>query len=94
MTEIKKKIPLTCPSCEGPLQVVRLECSACGTEVSGRYDLPPLARLPEREQQFVLEFVKASGSLKEMAKQLNLSYPTVRNRLDDLIETLKKLESL
>jgi hypothetical protein len=88
-----KKIPLVCPSCEGALQVAAMHCAACGTEVSGRYDLPPLTRLPEREQQFVLDFVKASGSLKEMAKQLNLSYPTVRNRLDELIETLQKMET-
>jgi hypothetical protein len=94
MHDVKKKIPLVCPSCEGSLQVASLRCGACGTEVSGRYDLPALARLPEKDRQFVLAFVKASGSLKDMAKQLNVSYPTVRNRLDDLIEKLKKMEEL
>jgi hypothetical protein len=57
--------------------------------VSGLFDLPELARLSPNDQQFVLQFVKFSGSLKEMAKYMSLSYPTVRNLLDDIIEKLK-----
>ena len=41
----------------------------------------------------MLEFVKASGSLKDMAKQMGVSYPTVRNYLDDLIEKLNNMEA-
>jgi len=93
MNEIKKKIPLVCPSCDSTLQVAKMHCNACGTEVNGCYDLPLLARLPEKEQLFILEFVKSSGSLKDMARQLEISYPTIRNLLDDLIEKLKKMES-
>jgi hypothetical protein len=40
----------------------------------------------------MLAFIKASGSLKEMARLLRLSYPTVRNRLDDIIERVKLAE--
>ena len=50
------------------------------------------ARLSEKEQQFILAFVKSSGSLKDMAKSMGISYPTVRNVLDDLIEKLIKME--
>jgi len=56
------------------------------------YELPALARLSTDDQQFVLQFVKCSGSLKEMAKYLNLSYPTVRNLLDDIIERVNNEE--
>ena len=45
------------------------------------------------DQRFMLEFVKASGSLKDMAKQMGVSYPTVRNYLDDLIEKLNNMEA-
>jgi len=58
--------------------------------VSGNYELPALALLPNEDQEFILSFVKHSGSLKEMSKQLNLSYPTVRNILNEII---KKIES-
>jgi len=80
-----KKLPTNCPSCGNPLQVKRLHCDACETEVEGLYKLPVLARLSQEDQEFVLMFIKASGSLKEMAKLTRVSYPTVRNRLNEII---------
>lgn len=94
MTEIKKRLPLQCPACDSPLRVGRLFCSQCNTDVCGNFELPALARLTEKEQQFVIDFIKSSGSLKDMAKNLGVSYPTVRNVLDDLIEKLTNIESL
>ena len=70
MNEVKKRLPLQCPSCDAPLK----------------------ARLSEKEQQFVLDFVKSSGSLKDMAKNIGVSYPTVRNMLDDIIDKLTKMD--
>lgn len=61
-------------------------------EVCGNFELPLLARLSEKEQQFVLDFVKSSGSLKDMAKNIGVSYPTVRNMLDDIIDKLTKMD--
>lgn len=94
MSEYKKRLPLQCPACESPLKVGRMFCGECGTEVCGDFELPLLARLPEKEQQFIIEFVKSSGSLKDMAKGMGVSYPTVRNVLDDLIEKLIKLQGI
>ena len=85
-------LPCICPSCRSQLKVKSLRCDNCQTEVSGLYDLPVLAQLSADDQQFILQFVKCSGSLKDMAKYLNLSYPTVRNLLDDIIERLKNEE--
>lgn len=92
MREYKKRLPLQCPACKSPLKVGRMFCGECSTEVCGDFELPLLARLPEKEQQFIIEFVKSSGSLKDMAKSMGVSYPTVRNVLDDLIEKLIKLD--
>ena len=92
MNELKKRLPLQCPACESPLRVGRMFCGECGTEVCGDFELPLLARLSEKEQQFILAFVKSSGSLKDMSKSMGISYPTVRNVLDDLIEKLIKME--
>ncbi|MDR1181009.1 MAG: DUF2089 domain-containing protein [Bacteroidales bacterium] len=85
-------LPCQCPSCQSQLKVKSLRCEQCGTEVTGLYDLPLLARLPQDDQVFILKFVKCSGSLKDMAKQLGLSYPTVRNLLDEIIEKIEKHE--
>ncbi len=88
-----KRLPTACPSCGGKLAVRRLRCERCETEVEGVYSLPVLASLTPDEQEFVLEFIKASGSLKDMAAFLKVSYPTVRNRLDEIIETVKRNEA-
>ena len=86
-------LPSLCPSCHSQLKVKNLSCAKCGTEVAGLYDFPPLVSLPQDDQTFILKFIKCSGSLKDMAKQLNLSYPTVRNMLDEIIEKIKKFEN-
>jgi hypothetical protein len=88
-----KRLPTSCPSCSGKLAVKRLRCEKCETEVDGLYPLPPLASLGQEDQEFILEFIKASGSLKEMAGILNVSYPTVRNRLDEIIEKLTQSQN-
>lgn len=60
--------------------------------MSGLYELPVLAQLPDDDQRFVLQFVKNSGSLKDMSAELKLSYPTVRNMLNEIIERIKSYE--
>lgn len=70
-----------------------MRCTECGTRIEGVYGLPVTMQLPPDDQRFILDFVKSSGSLKEMARKLGLSYPTVRNRLDDIIAQILKIES-
>jgi hypothetical protein len=69
--------------------VVKLHCDRCDTAVEGLYPLPLLA-VGHEDQEFILEFIKASGSLKDMASLLGVSYPTVRNRLDEIIDKLRR----
>lgn len=85
-------LPTYCPSCKSQLKVKCLKCESCQTEVSGLYDLPTLALLSSEDQQFILRFVINSGSLKEMASELKLSYPTVRNMLNEIINKIKAYE--
>ncbi len=85
------KLPISCPSCSGSLQVSQLSCPECNTLVSGTYPLPALLQLTQEEQNFILQFFISSGSIKQMASQMGNSYPTVRNKLDDLIEKVKQL---
>jgi hypothetical protein len=88
---MKPKLPIHCPSCSETLSVSQLSCGHCQTSISGNYSLPVLLQLTEEEQQFVLNFFLSSGSLKEMASQMGISYPTVRNKLDDMIEKVKTI---
>ncbi len=88
-----KKLPAICPACQNQLNIKKLSCQKCSTEIEGLFELPPLARLSVEDQEFTLQFVKCSGSLKEMARLLKLSYPTVRNQLDKIIEQIKDVEN-
>ncbi len=87
------KLPILCPSCSHALHVAQLACPECSTSVSGNFKLPVLLQLTEEEQTFVLRFFLSSGSLKQMAAEIGISYPTVRNKLDDLIEKIQQLNN-
>ena len=88
-----KKLPINCPSCENTLAVSQLSCTNCDTVISGDFSLPILLQLTNEDQELILEFVLSSGSLKKMASKMEKSYPTVRNKLDDIIEKIKHLQN-
>jgi hypothetical protein len=90
---MSKKLPKDCPSCGTKLKIAELYCENCETKITGNFKFPVLGCLSEQEQDFILDFVKSSGSLKDMARKMDLSYPTVRNMLDDLIEKIIKFEA-
>ncbi|HET8838185.1 MAG TPA: DUF2089 family protein [Flavobacteriaceae bacterium] len=87
-----RKLPVACPSCEKSLSVSELSCASCGTKITGNFSLPSLLQLPVDEQEFLFQFIRSSGSLKKMASQMQKSYPTVRNKLDDILEKIEHLE--
>jgi hypothetical protein len=89
----KPSLPVACPSCRRVLKAARLACESCGAAVEGSFPLPVLARLEAEDQLFAIAFLKSSGSLKDMARTYGVSYPTVRNRLDALIEKVKSFEA-
>jgi hypothetical protein len=72
--------------CSGELLVTRLECSACGTDVTGRFTLGALAGLREPHASLIEMFLRKHGNVKEMERELGLSYPTVRARLEEALE--------
>ncbi len=88
----EKKMPTNCPSCNKILKVSKFICNNCKTVVEGKFDLSLLARLNPEDQEFVIDFLKSSGSLKDMARSYGISYPTVRNLLDSVIEKIQSLE--
>lgn len=94
MNNKPSRLPVNCPSCGRGLAVKNLSCTTCETLISGQFELPVLLQLSSEELQFILQFVKNSGSLKEMSKEMELSYPTIRNYLNELIEKLKNLEEV
>jgi hypothetical protein len=80
-----------CANCRSVLEVERLRCSACGLAYEGRFALPRLARLAPGEQALAERVLLAAGNLKEVAGAIEVSYPTLRKRLDALIDRLRAL---
>jgi hypothetical protein len=78
----------TCPVCAGELTITRLHCRTCGTALEGEFGVGRFGRL-DREQMSLLEsFLRSRGNLKEMERELGISYPTVRGRVDALVRAL------
>lgn len=81
-------IPQQCPVCQANLVVQELHCDHCETTIRGRFEATRLASLSEEQLKFVEIFLKVRGSIKEMERELSISYPTVRNRLEQVVEAL------
>jgi hypothetical protein len=77
-----------CPVCEHKLEVTRLYCRHCDTVLEGHFALGRFYELSPEQLQFVETFVRCQGKLNRVQEDLNLSYPTVRNRLHDVIRAL------
>lgn len=89
---MQPKLPILCPACNDTLKVSQLLCDHCTTTVNGNYTMPVFLKLQPDEQDFIFQFLINSGSLKEMSRQMNNSYPTIRNKLDDLIKKINQLK--
>jgi hypothetical protein len=78
----------TCPVCASELAVTRLHCDSCGTTLEGDFSVGRFGRL-NRDQLALLEsFLRSRGNLREMERELGISYPTVRSRVEALVRAL------
>jgi hypothetical protein len=77
-----------CPSCGHRLEVRELRCPACEISVSGAFERCEFCALPDDQLNFLRLFVSRRGNLRELERELGISYPTVRARLDDLLGAL------
>ncbi len=78
----------TCPVCTGELAVTRLRCSSCGTTIEGEFGVGRFASLTREQTQVLESFLRSRGNLRDMERELGISYPTVRARVEALIRAL------
>ncbi len=83
-------VTTACPYCQESMTVSRMTCHACEITVEAAFPTARLANLPVEHQRFIEIFILGSGSLKEIAEQTGVSYPTVRSRLDKVIAALRE----
>lgn len=82
------RAPNKCAVCSEKLTITRLSCETCGTTMDGRFDGCRFCSLSPEETAFLLTFIKNRGSIKDVERDLGVSYPTVRAALDNLISSL------
>ena len=80
--------PTRCPICESELEVVRLHCPSCDTSIEGHFASGHFANLTPEQMEFIFTFVRCEGKINRMEQELALSYPTIRNRLHEVIRAL------
>src|SRR5438477_8647137 len=78
-----------CPYCGSAMAVTRMSCHACHLSVDAAFAMSRMGMLPVEHQRFIEMFVLSGGNLKEIAEQVGVSYPTIRSRLDKIIESLR-----
>ena len=84
-----KPVTQDCPFCGEPMTVTRMNCGKCSVSIDAEFPMSRLGGLPVEHQRFIEMFVLAGGNLKEIAEQVGVSYPTIRSRLDKVIEALR-----
>ena len=78
----------TCPVCSGELAVTRLHCRSCGTTLEGEFSVGRFGRLTKEQLVLLESFLRSRGNLRDMERELGISYPTVRSRVEALVRAL------
>lgn len=85
---MKNEILGQCPVCDNSLEVTKLHCKHCHTTIEGSFESCKFCKLPAEYKDFIEVFIKNRGNIKEIEKELGISYPTVRGKLENVITAL------
>jgi hypothetical protein len=80
--------PRQCPVCGDELHLTRLGCGSCGSELAGRFAACPYCALRELDRKILRTFLVSRGNMRELARDLGVSYPTARQRFAELLQRL------
>lgn len=83
---------IECAICKNKLSITHMDCTSCGLKMEGEFLLPRLARLSMPHRILAEQMLLSGGNLKDLATIIGISYPTLRRKIDELIEALKQLK--
>ncbi len=92
-TTTSLKTPLKCPACQNNVYISELTCPSCQSIVRGKFPFLPFSNLTSGQIEFIKIFILCRGNIKEVEKEMKISYPTVRNKLDEVIESISKIKT-
>ena len=79
-----------CPACGSQLIITECKCPACQLQMRGEFQSGQLSRLSDEALTFIKVFLSARGNLTEVERVLGISYPTIRNKLDEINNILNR----
>lgn len=82
------KVPTKCPICGKDTHAAVIKCESCGSTINNKFGFSKFERLDDKQTEFVLAFIECEGSIKDMEKRFDISYPTVKARLAEIKKTL------
>ena len=82
------KVLTECPVCSSELKITKLECSKCKTKIENDFVFSKFEKLNKEQLKFIEVFLSCRGNIKDVEKELGISYPTVRGKLDDVNKAL------
>jgi hypothetical protein len=82
------KVLSKCPVCSSRLKITKLKCTQCVTIIENDFELSKLEYLSNDQLKFMEIFIKCRGNIKEVEKEMGISYPTVRAKLDEVVAAL------
>lgn len=82
------KVLTKCPICSEELKITKPECSNCNTKIENDFSFSKFEKLSQEQLHFVEVFLSCRGNIKDVEKKLNISYPTVRGKLDEINQVL------
>ncbi len=85
---MKKEILGKCPVCNSDTEITRISCRVCNTTIEGNFSPCKFCKLSSDQKLFIDAFIKCRGNIKEVEKDLGISYPTVKSRLEDVVSAL------
>ncbi len=84
-----RSLPTNCPLCEGEINVTRIYCRDCDSTIEGRFAPGAFfSQLSPEQLAFVETFVRCEGKITRVEAEMGLSYPTIRNRLHEVIRAM------
>lgn len=88
MTSHEHIAPGDCPVCGNRLNITQLGCQACGTALTGLFASCPYCSLGDLDRKILRTFLGSRGNMRELARELGVSYPTARQRFAELLVRL------
>ncbi|MBN2545813.1 MAG: DUF2089 family protein [Spirochaetes bacterium] len=85
---------ISCPGCNKKMNIVKLKCPDCNITIKGTFFSHRFGYLDKETLDFMETFVLTKGNIKEIEKMLKISYPTVRSKIDKMVEEVERIKEI